>query len=546
METIGQLDSASGRSFRERSVAAALLIAITLFASALRLWHSGESLWLDELHTAWTVGGGLADLPRRAALGNQSPLYFLLPWAATQVLGLNELALRLPSLVAGTLLVPLLYGLVVRWTGSHAGGLLAAFLAAIDPHFLFFSLEARSYALVQLTGVAHVMLFWDLLERPIWRRHAAFVALGVLLFYLHYTAIVLLASEALFVLIAPWLLGERLKYRWFHWLCDAAIVGVCLLPAAGQLIEIAARRDNWAAFVPTPSAGDLLQLFPAGAYFGVAGPALIVSLLLRRTREDGQPPMDGRRRAAQLILGGLWWLVPPCLALFATRLEIAALWMRRYVVVSAAAPVALAGLLCANVPRRPLRVAVAAIAALTAAVWIGPQWPWQSDGRLVVRSQQDWRAAVAWINSSKQPARLPVLVRSGLIETDELRTSRDAALREYALLPVTSMYRLQPEERLLIPLPMTRPGELHPGDVQALARSSGLWVISPGNEKTRDITVKQLRRTLVQHGVIARLEEQKSFGTVWVVRMRLKDAASRAPHPEEAGAAASNSVPTET
>ncbi len=69
---------------RPRWLAYALLGTITLLALAVRIQQAGESLWLDELHTAWTVSGGIGELPHRAAMGNNSPLYFLLPWATTR------------------------------------------------------------------------------------------------------------------------------------------------------------------------------------------------------------------------------------------------------------------------------------------------------------------------------------------------------------------------------------------------------------------------------------------------------------------------------
>ena len=141
-----------------------LLVLLTLLGGAIRFSQARESLWVDELHTAWTVAGGLHDIPPRAARGNYSPLYFYLPWVAARLLGSGEIALRLPSLLAGIALIPLTCLAIARWTKSSSAGLLAGFLVTIDQNFLFFSLEARSYALVQLTALGHLMLFWRLLE----------------------------------------------------------------------------------------------------------------------------------------------------------------------------------------------------------------------------------------------------------------------------------------------------------------------------------------------------------------------------------------------
>jgi len=153
---------------RCRYVALVLLSAILLAGAAMRLHGLDDSLWVDELHTAWTISDSPGDIPHRAAMGNYSPAYFYLPWAATRMFGMHETIVRLPSLLAGIALIPLVYGIVVCFTSSRSAALLAAALAAIDQNFLLFSQEARSYSLVQLTGAAHMLLFWRLLIGRRW------------------------------------------------------------------------------------------------------------------------------------------------------------------------------------------------------------------------------------------------------------------------------------------------------------------------------------------------------------------------------------------
>src|SRR6478752_5310680 len=122
---------------------------LTLAAAALRLWQARESLWLDELHTAWCAEGALGEVTSRAAIGNQSPFFFWLEWLLIWVMGPSELSLRLPSILAGSLLPVAVFWLAARWASSGAG-LLAAGLVAIDPQTIFYATEARPSALVQL------------------------------------------------------------------------------------------------------------------------------------------------------------------------------------------------------------------------------------------------------------------------------------------------------------------------------------------------------------------------------------------------------------
>ena len=92
-------------SSRRRLGRTCLLAAVVGLAFWLRIVQVGESLWLDELHTAWVVADGTQQLVPRAAIGNQSPVYFALVWPFTKLAGMSEFWLRLPSVLAGVALV---------------------------------------------------------------------------------------------------------------------------------------------------------------------------------------------------------------------------------------------------------------------------------------------------------------------------------------------------------------------------------------------------------------------------------------------------------
>ena len=89
------------------------------------------------------------------------------------------------------------YYIVARSTGSRLGGLTAAWLISVDPYCIFYAQEARVYAVLQLAGLLHIGLLHRLLEHPDGKTRAAFVLGAIGLFYLHYTAALLLAAEAI-------------------------------------------------------------------------------------------------------------------------------------------------------------------------------------------------------------------------------------------------------------------------------------------------------------------------------------------------------------
>src|SRR3954447_6651418 len=81
-----------------------IAIGVSLVAAALRALPLGESLWLDELHTAWCAVGPLDEVARRAAIGNQGPPFFWLEWLSVHLLGPSEFSLRWMCWLVGSIL----------------------------------------------------------------------------------------------------------------------------------------------------------------------------------------------------------------------------------------------------------------------------------------------------------------------------------------------------------------------------------------------------------------------------------------------------------
>lgn len=521
-DTIALVNATSLRPIG-RFVPAAVLILIILLAIALRLDNVQESLWVDELHTAWTIDGSLAQLPQRAAIGNYSPTYFLLPWLSTRLLGLNEVALRLPSLLAGVAIVPLLYVAVVRLGGTTAAGLLAAFLGAIDSNFIFFSQEARPFALVQLVGLGQLLIFWHILHGAgrVWR--LVTVLLTVLLFYLHYTAILLVAAELMFYL--TWWCAGRIKWAEAPkcsplavFVTGALVLALCL-PSLGHLYEIAQRRENWATFIKPQGISAVLTMFPLSV--PVLLPLLLLAIAIAGRFMRRLRPLTANIAAGPLALVICWFAVPLLCVWLATYWDVAPLLLRRYVMVAAAAPLVLGGLLVSLIPSRAMQV-FAMLLVGAVAVWEGPYSIWQETGEFAFRRNEDWRTAVRLINTSDEGRTWPVLVRSGLIEADQLLLSDNPTLQNYCLLPVNNIYAVDRDRSDLFPLPSKYPGYLSGNDVRQLVKQPGVWLLLRGDRHTKNVALKQLAAIFGKAGRRTRVQQSIPLPGVWVVRIQLE------------------------
>lgn len=542
---------------RFRAVSAALLIATVALGVWLRVRRADDSLWLDELHTAWVVEGQGSELVARAALGNQSPLFYFAVAGVQRVLGPSELSLRLLSLTAGSLLPLAVYLLTRRLLcgdekhredkvslSERFLPLLAAWLAAVDPTAIFYATEARPYACVQLLAVVHVALLTELVRRPTYAIRAAWIAVGALLFYLHYTAGLLLVAEGVFL---AWIALRRSgedpeKVSFGQVLSDFSILALLMAPAIAELLAIHERRSNWALFIERVGLEQLASLptfipwSAAALYFIVAW--AVSCIVAQATSNPLSPRERVRVREARstncsatsiaastptaLLL--TWLLIPIALVALSTSLDWLRLWHVRYLIAVTPAALMLAAMLPRLVTGRG--AIVVAVSLALAAGYISHQSLNWSDARGFALRGEDWRSAVAWLNENRVVDE-PILLRAGLIECDSLRTSDDEGLREYCKLPLTSLYRLKAGLSDIVPLTMTRPGDLSDSLRDELAPPRGetrrfLLVARGSPERAQDV-VAQLRQTFARANVALDVEAEQPFGRAQVLRLRLNN-----------------------
>ncbi|MDX6689933.1 MAG: mannosyltransferase [Solirubrobacteraceae bacterium] len=159
----------------------------------------GQSLWYDE-----TVTGQLMRTDFRgmlSAIGDSEstpPLYYVLEWLWTQLAGTGEVGLRSMSALLGTATIPVVWALARRLGGDRAA-LAAAALAATNPLLIWFSQEARSYALLALLGALSALLWLRALESPRAERLLAWSAIAALLLATHYYAVFLLVPQGVWL-----------------------------------------------------------------------------------------------------------------------------------------------------------------------------------------------------------------------------------------------------------------------------------------------------------------------------------------------------------
>lgn len=273
------------------------IVLVTALGAALRVpTLDRQSYWLDELVTVSLLDRGLGDVLRAVPRTEATPyLYYVVAWLWSSVFGLGEIGLRSLSALVGTATIPVTY-LAGAVLVSRRAGLVAAALVATNPFLVWYSQEARSYALLALAGAGSVLAFGHAL-RGGRRALVAWALVAALAIATHYFAVFLVAAEA------AWLLVRLRPVR-------RAVLAV-LLPAAvlaAHVPLVLAQRGNGEAVAGSSLVSRIAGIpknlvvgysFPAEAL----GSALAALLLVAGLVLLGRAAPDERRGA--LVAGSL-------------------------------------------------------------------------------------------------------------------------------------------------------------------------------------------------------------------------------------------------
>jgi mannosyltransferase len=255
---------------RNRSRAFWIVAGLTLLGALLRFATLGvQAYHHDEIVTAsrvLRVGFGHA----MDAVGfseSAPPLYYALAWLWTQVAGNGEWGLRSLSAIAGAATIPVAY-LVGRELRGQRAGVIAAALVAVNPMLLWYSQEARAYALLGFFCALSLLYCVRAMQGGRRRDFALWGVLSALALATHYFAVFPLIAEVVLlarrrgraILSGLWIVGVAVlllaplaihqmsyghaewigKFTLGHRLAEAAITYM-----VGETGDIVGRSEQW-------------------------------------------------------------------------------------------------------------------------------------------------------------------------------------------------------------------------------------------------------------------------------------------------------------
>lgn len=211
------------------------LAGLTALGLAVRFASLGvQSYHHDEVITAARViPGGFVDMLQQVK-GSESnpPLYYVLAWGWAKAFGTGEVGLRSLSALLGAATVPVAYA-IGRELASRRTGLVAAAFVAVSPMLIWYSQEARSYALLVFFGALSLLFFVRALRGRQGRDLALWALASALALCSHYFAVFAVAIEAAWLLVA-------LRSEWrrvLPALGAVVAVGLALLPLVSAQVN---------------------------------------------------------------------------------------------------------------------------------------------------------------------------------------------------------------------------------------------------------------------------------------------------------------------
>lgn len=240
------------------------LVAAIAIGGVVRVSTVGmQSYWDDEVFTVDLVRESFVDMLRTVPRTEGSPhLYYVVAWCWAQIFGTGEWGLRSFSALIGTATIPIVY-LAARTVGSKRGAAIAALLVATNPLLIWYSQEARAYALLAFLSALSFLMFGRALRGEprslLWWSLIACLALAT-----HYFAVFIIAPEA------AWLLYSLGVHR-ATLAATGAVAAVCL-----ALVPLAVRQSHHAGGLLDTSLTERVAQVPVQLLVGYGVAALTV------------------------------------------------------------------------------------------------------------------------------------------------------------------------------------------------------------------------------------------------------------------------------
>lgn len=178
-----------------------IVTILTLTGLGLRLLIV-RGFWLDEATSGFDSRLSYTAMLHRLLHDNHPPLEYSILWAVAHTVGSSQTDLRLPSILFGTLTIPMLY-LAGAALYERSVGLVAAIFGTVGALAVWYAQEARMYALFMLLATVTIWAQSRILQPHIAQRNRywlIWMAASITMIWNQWFASLAVGTEILFFL----------------------------------------------------------------------------------------------------------------------------------------------------------------------------------------------------------------------------------------------------------------------------------------------------------------------------------------------------------
>ena len=365
-------------------------------------------------------------------------IYYAVVYAVTQRFGYSEATLRAPSVIAGLLAIPAMYGLLrLLLPDRRRAAVLGALLLSATFYHMVYSVDARPYALAHLVALGATAAFVQLLRNGTPLAGAAYATLSAAAIYIHWLSGIYVTAQAL--VMSYFLLRARAPLSaWLRRMVYFALAGVLLIPVLpklrhdlGLMTHLDWMRTQRPADLVRTAVEALCDPVPIGALlFGLAG--------TRIASRHHSIALSPEEREVRRIIGALY-VTPIVLALVLYIGVGKFFFVPRHMYYLSIPSLALSSLLIERLPTPRYQRSVALMVLLPSVFTLQIRSLFLHDTFKAYNVEDRWRDALSRLEQVYRPSDL-LLLRSGFIEEDFVAEAPDSPSRAFMHSPLAGLY----------------------------------------------------------------------------------------------------------
>jgi hypothetical protein len=414
----------------------------TLFAAAslltLSAWfyvYLARGLWRDEGIIAWLSYSSLHDCVRNTfAFQPWLPLYTLLSWTTTHLLGFGDWQLRVLPVAATLGCVPIIHKIARRYGGNSEAGYMAVLFVVSSRLVAMHIAEARPYALIIFFSLAALLLLLKFIDEDSPSLAAAWSCCWLCALYCHFLsgAAWLCQSAAAIYLLRdkPQKRAALIKWSLFYILAALPALYMAVFPYGGVRARVYLDISKpWEMLVP---------LLPLEIAIGAAAGMLAAMLLELKINIF---KTGGFIRSTQSKLLAATWIAPVVLIYLFSVCTPIHVFTHRYMLASMSAGAIYMALLSCHYCGLRARTLIV-VGVMLAAFW-------RISLTQFYRPYENWKEAMP-LAAAQGNANTVYFMASTLGESMDLKLTANPAVYDY-LSSILTPYPL-PKRPVLLPM----------------------------------------------------------------------------------------------